>query len=252
MHFGLVFPCQDLAPTVSILREIKLCHQRYHAIIFEMVLHTDCTRQLWLGRSRQSRLAANQGGDRLLSQANCSAIFLAANALPDAFSIRLTGLQDTSPQLLLGKVTDMCRVLAKCELPAWVAGQQPTRSPASLGTLLSAPGAESRARQAGSSSPHVGTGYVCVTGQIISSFADSKIIMKMTSAAVNYRMKLSNPKPNTGVGRAPHGAGLPQPFYAGTGDHDGVKSISLPQGVQANTTTSGTVRGAQTIHPAMW
>lgn len=190
--------------------------------------------------------------DRLLSQANRSVIFLAANVLSDAFSIQLTGPQDTSPWLLLGKVTDMCRVLAKCELWAWVAGRGPTRSPASPGTLLSAPGVESCARQVGSSSPHVGAGYVCVTGQIISSFADNNIIMKMASAAVNYRAKLSNPKPKRGVCRAPCRAGLPQPFLEDTGDHDGVKSVSLPQGVQANTVTSGTVRRPQTIHPATW
>ena len=143
-------------------------------------------------------------------------------------------------------------MFAKCELPAWVAGQEPTRSPALLGMLLLAPEAESHARWAGSTSPYVGAGYVCVTGQIISSFAGNNIIMKMTSAAVNYRTNLSNPKPNTGVGRAPRRAQLPQPFLAGTGDHDGVQSISLPQGVQANTVTSATVRGARTIHPATW
>lgn len=132
-------------------------------------------------------------GNRLLSQANCSAIFLAANVPSDAFSIWFAGLQDTSRQLLLGEVTDVCRVLAKCELPTRVAGQEPTRSPASPGTLLSVPGEKSRARQAGSTRPHVGAGYVCVTGQIVSSFAGNNIIMEMTSAAV---IEQTFPTPN--------------------------------------------------------
>lgn len=180
------------------------------------------------------------------------AIFLVANVLSDAFSIRFAGLQDTSRQLLLGEVTDVCRVLAKCELPARVAGREPTRSPASPGTLLSAPGEKSRARQAGSTRPHVGAGYVCVTGQIVSSFAGNNTIMEMTSAAVNYRTNLSNPKPKPGVGWAPRRAELPQFFLAGTGDRDGVQPISLPRGVQANAVTSATVRGTRTIHPVTW
>ena len=90
---------------------------------------------------------------------------------------------------------------------------------------------------------------MCVTGQIISSFAGNNITMKIMSAAVHYRANLSNPKPNTGVGRASCRAGLPQPFLAGTGDRGGVKSISLPQDVLANTMTSAAIREAQTIHP---
>lgn len=57
-------------------------------------------------------------------------IFLAANALSDAFSIQLPGLQDTSLQPLIGKVTDVCRVPAKCEVPTLVAGWESMRSPA--------------------------------------------------------------------------------------------------------------------------
>lgn len=45
-------------------------------------------------------------GDRLLSLANSLEIFLAANALSDAFSIWLAGPQDSSPRFLLGKVAD--------------------------------------------------------------------------------------------------------------------------------------------------
>lgn len=120
--------------------------------------------------------------------------------------------------------------------------------PASLGMLLSALGAESHARSAGRTSPHVGAGYLCVTGQIVPLL----VIMKIMSAAVNYRTNFSNPKSNTGVGQAFQKAYLRQPFLEGTGDHDGVQSISLPQSVQANAAASATVRGAQTIHPATW
>lgn len=87
-------------------------------------------------------------------------VFLATNALSDAVSIRLAGLQDTSLQLLLGNVTDMCRALAKCERPARVAGWEPKGSPALLGMPVSVPGAESQARRAGSTSPQAGAGYV--------------------------------------------------------------------------------------------
>lgn len=94
-------------------------------------------------------------------------------------------------------------MLAKCELPSRVAGQESTRSPVSLGALLSAPGAESHAKWAGSTSSHLGATYVCVTGQTVSSFLGNNIILEITSDAVNYRMNLSNPKQNTGVGQAP-------------------------------------------------
>lgn len=66
--------------------------------------------------------------NRLLSQANCTVVFLATNALSDAVSIQLTGLQDTSLQLLLGNVTDVCGALAKSERPARVAEELVARS----------------------------------------------------------------------------------------------------------------------------
>lgn len=68
---------------------------------------------------------------------------------------------------------------------------------------------------------------MCVTGQVICSFASNNIIMTITSAAVNYRTNLSNPKPNTGGGWAPDRAELLQPFLAGKGD---VQFISLCPG----------------------
>lgn len=92
---------------------------------------------------------------------------------------------------------------------------------------------------------------MCLTGQVISSFASNNTIMTITSAAVNCRTNLSNPKPNTGGGWAADRAELLQPFLAGKGGCD-VQFIPFPQGVQADTLTSARVRAVVNMHPAMW
>lgn len=167
--------------------------------------------------------------NRLLSQANCSVVFLATNALSDAVSIRLAGLQDTSLQLLLGNVTDVCRVLAKRERPARSGGWLGAGgSPALLGMLVSVRGAESLASELAALLPTLEL-VMCVTGQVISSFASNNLIMAMTSAAVHCRTNLSNPKPNTEGGWVPDRAELLQPFLAGKGGCD-VQVISFPLG----------------------
>lgn len=88
---------------------------------------------------------------------------------------------------------------------------------------------------------------MCVTGQVICSFASNNIIMTITSAAVNYRTNLSNPKPNTGGGWAPDRAELCSLSLQAKVT---VMYSSYPS-VQANTLTSAGVRGVWTIHPAM-
>lgn len=215
-----------------------------------MVLHKDYTWQLELWRWRQSHLAASQGEQAPFSGKLHSGIF-SYKSLSDAVSIQLTGLQDTSLQLLLGNVTDMCGALAESERPArvaeelvagsrrgarhcrecWFRFREHRARPGELAALL----------------PKLEL-LMCIAGQVISSFASNNIIMTITSAAINCRTNFSNPKPNTEGGWTPDRAELLQPFLAGCE----VQFISFPRGVQADTLTSATVRAVWTIHWAMW
>lgn len=85
---------------------------------------------------------------------------------------------------------------------------------------------------------------VCLT-EVIHPFAGNNIIMTITSAAVNCRTNLSDPKPNTEGGWAP--ARAEQAKVA-------VMYNSYPSHwvIQANTLTSARVRAVRALHPAMW
>ncbi|XP_056343109.1 uncharacterized protein LOC130250938 [Oenanthe melanoleuca] len=201
--------------------QFKLCWPRY--LIFEMVLHKGCTRQLELWRWRRSHLAASQGEQAPFS-GTLLRVFLATNALSDAVSTQPAGLQDTSPQLLLGDVTDTCGACQERR-----AGSR--RGARTAGNAGFGSGSREPALLPGLELP------VCLTGQVISSFASTNIIMTIASAAVNCRTNFSNPKPNTEGGWTPDRAELLQPLLAGCD----AQFISFPRGVQANTLT-----------PAMW